>query len=412
MQIDTPICSVIIPVFNKWELTKNCLASLCEHSVGHNIEVIVVNNGSSDETATELQPYGRTLFGERFLAITFSENKNFGPACNAGAQAATSSVLFFLNNDTLLTPEWLPPLLDGLYTLGIRGAVGPLLLYEDGSVQHLGVTYGLVGPFHLYSHFPVSHPVVSRKRKLQSLTGAAFMIRTDFFRECGEFHEAYRNGFEDLDLCIQIQQRGGKLRCIPTSRIYHLESQTPGRKKHEDYNSELFTQRCAKALHVDLHHHFQRDGFSYFINDLLTISPKLKEEDALVLTKKAQGQDAPSWLHLVRENPYWIYGREVLAQSYERQKYYTEAAIFRAELTDIEPLIKRYKDLLRLTPFVENPSWQDTAESHYNIMLRLRNDWDYARASMAKKQQRLRHAQDTLLEKALMAKMAEWFPQG
>ena len=90
-----PEFSVIIPVFNKWELTKDCLISLREHGGGHDFEVIVADNASSDATATDLAPLGASLFGERFTAIRFEENKNFGPACNAGAKAATAPILFF-----------------------------------------------------------------------------------------------------------------------------------------------------------------------------------------------------------------------------------------------------------------------------------------------------------------------------
>ncbi|MCC8193448.1 MAG: glycosyltransferase family 2 protein, partial [Deltaproteobacteria bacterium] len=277
MRKQIPECSIIIPVFNKWELTRNCLASLREHSSGHDLEIIVVDNGSSDATAPELASYGTGLFGARFGAIVFSENRNFGPACNAGARAATSPVLFFLNNDTLATPGWLPPLLTGLDGLGC-GALGPVLLYEDGTVQHMGVTYGTRGPSHLYQHFPPDHPVVSRKRELQGITGAALMIRADIFRECGEFYEGYRNGFEDLELCVQIRRKGGRLRCLASSRMFHLESQTPGRKDGDAANGDIFAKRCGDAVYTDIHHHALRDGFSFFITDLLTVSAKLQEK--------------------------------------------------------------------------------------------------------------------------------------
>ena len=129
-----PLFSVIIPVFNKWELTANCLRSLREHTRDCDIEVIVVDNGSSDETAGDLPSLGGELFGRRFLPIRFEENRNFGPACNAGARAASAPLVFFLNNDTVLTPGWAPPLLQALAEDPSLGGVGPLLLYEDETV--------------------------------------------------------------------------------------------------------------------------------------------------------------------------------------------------------------------------------------------------------------------------------------
>ncbi len=96
------------------------------------------------------------------------------------------------------------------------------------------------------------------------------MIRSDVFKDCGEFYEGYRNGYEDLELCVQLRRRGKKLRCVPASRIFHLESQTPGRKEGDDHNSVVFAERCGTDVYVDVHHHALRDGFSVFISDLLT----------------------------------------------------------------------------------------------------------------------------------------------
>ncbi|MDL2267729.1 glycosyltransferase [Desulfovibrio sp. OttesenSCG-928-G15] len=146
-------CSIIIPVFNKWELTRACLASIQEHSAGHDLEIIVVNNGSDDATGTDLAAYGAGLFGSRFSSLTFAENRNYGPANNAGAKAATAPILFFLNNDTVLTPGCLAPLFAALRADDAPSALGPLLLYPDDSVQHLGVAYGTNNPEHCISIF-------------------------------------------------------------------------------------------------------------------------------------------------------------------------------------------------------------------------------------------------------------------
>ncbi len=113
----------------------------------------------------------KNLFGERFAPIVFPENRNFGPACNAGARASKGALLFFLNNDTVLTPGWFPPLRDAFRDNDSLGAVGPLLLYGDKTVQHLGVSFGTIGPFHLYHDFPADHPVVLKDRDLQCITG-------------------------------------------------------------------------------------------------------------------------------------------------------------------------------------------------------------------------------------------------
>ena len=137
----TPTVSIIIPVRNQWKLTEACLRSLAEHTPQDDIQILVMDNGSTDDTSTQCAPLGAALFGSRFRHIPLGHNRNFGPACNEGAHAADADYLFFLNNDTLLTAGWLPPLLDAFARQPDLGATGPLLLYPDGRVQHAGVTF-------------------------------------------------------------------------------------------------------------------------------------------------------------------------------------------------------------------------------------------------------------------------------
>lgn len=256
-----PIFSVIIPVFNRWELTEACLRSLAEHTTVP-FEVIVVDNGSGDATTTELPTLGQQLFGQRFRSLRFAENRDFAAGCNAGAAAAKAPLLFFLNNDTLLTPSWAPPLLDALQNDPGLGAVGPLLLYpQSGRIQHMGVAMSLQRLTHLYAQFPADHPVTAGSRPLQAITAAAFLVPSALFRDCGGFFQEYRNGFEDLELCLRIRQHGKRLACIPQSRVIHLESQTPGRNRYDMSNSRLFNERCGEGFHPDLHRHAALDGF-------------------------------------------------------------------------------------------------------------------------------------------------------
>lgn len=404
-----PECSVVIPVFNKWDLTRNCLESLREHSAGRDIEIVVADNASSDATATELAPLGAALFGERFTVLRFPENRNFGPASNAGAEAATSPVLFFLNNDTLVTPGWLDPLLAGLAEEG-TGAAGPLLLYEDDTVQHLGAVMGALGPLHLYQGFPASHPLVRKKRTLQFLTAAALMMRKDLFDRCGRFYEGYRNGYEDLELCVRIREQGKTLRCVPDSVIYHLESQTPGRKDSEEHNGALLGERCGDAVFIDMHHHALRDGFEVFITDLLSVGIRMKPGDEAALAARANDGDAAGWLRLTRENPLWIKGREVLAHSLEQAGKWNEALRFRAELADIEWFTHRFRELLALKPFVDNDSWGELATKRLDLAVRYQTDQTLARSMVQKARKRFKPGGDPFLEQLYADKLRDMFP--
>ena len=362
----SPAFSVIIPVFNKWDLTAECLRSLCEYTPGYEAEVVVVDNGSGDDTARALEPLGQSLFGRRFARIRFEENRNFGPACNAGAQAASAPLLFFLNNDTLLTPGWAPPLLEALAADPSLAGVGPLLLYADHTVQHLGVAFSLSRVEHLYGGFPADHPAVGRTRHFQAITAAALMTPRALFLEHDGFYEEYRNGFEDVDFCLRLGQAGKRFACAPASVIFHLESRTPGRRDNEAHNSALLTRRCKGLFRPDKHLHGLRDGFRPFIDDTLDISLRLKDEDEAALVRAALGQPPAVWHERCREHPYWVRGREYLAEVLEKQGHAAEALACRVEVADILRLAVSSRDLMLAAARLGDAETLAAAEADYH----------------------------------------------
>lgn len=374
--------SVIIPVFNKWELTEACLRSLQKHTPECRYEVIVVDNGSSDDTVRKLDPLGQQLFGCDFRSIRFAENRNFGPGCNAGAQAAAAPLLFFLNNDTLLTPAWAPPLLRAFSEYPALGGAGPLLLYEDNTVQHVGVTFTAFHVVHLYRHFPGRHPVIRRPRNVQALTAAALMLPKDVFFAVGAFHEAYHNGFEDVDLCLHIVKHGKALMCIPDSVIYHLESQTPGRKGNETHNAAVLKERCGSLFHADEHLHGLRDGFRPFLGDDLDISLGMSEEQDASLGRQASGQPLEYWRKLMLEHPLWTGGREYFAGLAEKQKQWDLALLLRSELAFRRKRVSDYISLIATAEMAGDASALATAKKTLEYLVATKNDIVFARKGL------------------------------
>jgi GT2 family glycosyltransferase len=235
-----PLVSIVIPAFNKWSYTYKCLLSLVHHTRGVPHETIVVDNASSDETAEAL-PH---LEGLRF--IRNEQNLGFARACNQGAAAARGRYLVFLNNDTEALPGWLEPMVRLVESEPTITVVGSKLLFPDGTLQHAGVAVAYadplpISPFHYQYRQP---PAVSDKiLELSVVTGACLLIRADAFRELGGFDEAFVNGYEDVDLCLRVRERGGRVFYTPQSVLFHHESVSDGRFRHTTHNEILLNKR-------------------------------------------------------------------------------------------------------------------------------------------------------------------------
>jgi GT2 family glycosyltransferase/Flp pilus assembly protein TadD/predicted O-methyltransferase YrrM len=252
-------CSVIIPVWNCCELTRQCVDALATTTDDVSWELIVVDNHSTDNTASFLS----TLGGDVQI-IRNQENLGFAKACNQGARAARGKYLVFLNNDTIPQPGWLSALVSEVDAHQEVGIVGSKLLYPDGTVQHAGVVRDSqhLLPYHIYNSFAGDHPAVNQRREFQIVTAACMLITRSLFEEVGGFDEGYVNGFEDADLCLNVRERGYLVVYQPRSVVVHLENQTPGRKANEDANAARFLDRWgAQWWAADEHRHFQVDGY-------------------------------------------------------------------------------------------------------------------------------------------------------
>jgi GT2 family glycosyltransferase len=163
--------AVIIPTYNRLELTQNCLASILRHDPVD--EIVIVDNGSTDGT-------------ERLATIANATNKGFAAACNQGAQHATADRLIFLNNDTIVHPNWTSHTnhLDDP-TVGI---VGPKLIYPDCRIQSAGVAVDFNRPPGLEA-WNLTIDWLSPPIDVDAITGACLSIRRNTFHTLGGFDE-------------------------------------------------------------------------------------------------------------------------------------------------------------------------------------------------------------------------------
>lgn len=261
-------CSIIIPVFNKGELTQQCLTHLAKVTDGYTYEVIVVDNASTDGTKAFLA----TLGGD-CRVITNEKNFGFAKACNQGAEAARGRYLVFLNNDTIPKSGWLSALVEEVQAHPDVAIVGSKLLYPDETIQHAGVVFSknCLTPYHLFRGAPGDLHAANARREYQVVTAACMLIRREEFEAVGGFDEIYQNGFEDVDLCLKVGKRGKQIIYQPRSVLYHLEHQTPGRKdpEVERHNGKVLMERWASSIVIDEDLYTVPEGYAnrYYFRD-------------------------------------------------------------------------------------------------------------------------------------------------
>ena len=218
-----PRCSVIVPLYGRIDFMEYQLALMASAGAMAGSELIYVLDDPPHRR--EVQVLAESLFlrfGLPFRLLLLSDNVGFAPANNIGLAQARGEFVGFLNSDVFPgTPDWMPRLAARLEADPTLGAVGPLLLFEDGSVQHEGMVFdpvpalgGLRFPQHLRKGWRPRD--ISGLERQELITGACMVMRRTLVRELGGFDEAYIIGdFEDTDLCLKLRERGLVLRHRP-----------------------------------------------------------------------------------------------------------------------------------------------------------------------------------------------------
>lgn len=230
----SPLVSVIIPLYGRLDFIEYQMAFMSGHPLARDYEfIMVLDDPPKQQEALRLFASVYARYGIPFRALLMEQNVGFAPANNAGLRASRGDYICFMNSDVFPeTADWLEQLIHRLERHPKLGAVGPLLLYGDGSVQHEGMTFKTLPEFGNWQFG--DHPRKGMRRsshkglrKHISITGACMVMRRELAHELGGFDEAFIIGdFEDSDLCLKLDARGLDSAVDLDVVLYHVERQS------------------------------------------------------------------------------------------------------------------------------------------------------------------------------------------
>jgi len=245
------LVSIIIPVHNRIDLTVPCLDSIYRCAAGNlATELIVIDDASTDGTAECIR--------ERYPDVKLIQNarrQSFGANINAAAKLARGRHLCLLNNDTIVLPNWLGPMVEAAENDPTIGVVGNRHLWPDSEkINHGGMAFDKrYEPVHIHVGQKPEFAPALVDREFQILTAACWVVPKHVFDELGGFDLQFKNGFEDMDFCLRAKERGLKVWYVGKSVIYHYGQSTPGRTVNDAENASRFQQKWRGKIRPDLH---------------------------------------------------------------------------------------------------------------------------------------------------------------
>ena len=244
---DMPLVSIIIPSKDQPRTLKECIRNIRINAGKVSYEIIVVDNGSTDENRDVIDKYVTQLPGGRGTYIYEPMDFNYSVMCNIGAQAAKGSYLLFMNDDVDAITEGFMEKMAVYAARSYVGAVGAKLLYpDDVSIQHIGVMNTDRGPTHKLAGSDDRYVQYYCRNQFAwnvlAVTGACLMISREKYYQIGGFYDKMEIGYNDVDLCVRLVEAGYFNVVDNECVLTHHESLARGTDAKSDAKSERLAE--------------------------------------------------------------------------------------------------------------------------------------------------------------------------
>jgi GT2 family glycosyltransferase len=245
-----PLVSVIIATRDQGDLLRCCLTSLAEHAGGNPpTELILIDNGSSEPATLEYLAHLKQQ--ENVRVLRRSGKFNYAALNNEAVSLAKGELIVLMNNDVEATHSgWLATMAAQALRPEI-GAVGAKLLFPDGTVQHAGVLLGIGGiAGHAHKYLAADEEGYQLRlhlaHNLSAVTAATLVVRKAVFEEVGGFDAVnFEVNYNDVDICLRLQQAGYRNLFCPDAVLIHHESKSRGAPISADAHTQWQSEKQA-----------------------------------------------------------------------------------------------------------------------------------------------------------------------
>lgn len=270
--IGNPLVSIIIPNKDQAAMLKRCLESIKEKSTYQNIEIIVVENNSTEDATFR---FYEEIDGKNGVRVVYWDREfNYSAINNFGAAQAKGEYLLLLNNDiTVITPDWIEEMLANCQRNNV-GITGARLYFPDNTIQHAGIVVGMGGS--------AGSMFVGMKRdltgymhkamiqqNLSTVTAACLMVKRTAFEQVKGLDENLAVAFNDVDFCLRIREQGYLVVYNPNVEMYHYESKTRG---YEDTEAKKQRFEREKEYLKKQHPKIMEQGDMYYNKNLSLVT--------------------------------------------------------------------------------------------------------------------------------------------
>lgn len=262
-----PTTWIIILNWNGLEDTLECLESLGHLEIpAQKVEILVIDNGSFQDPSATLQArYPQTK------VVRLEQNIGFAAGCNYGISLAMQSqadYVVLLNNDTVVSPTFLAPLVSYCETHQGVGTISSIVCQLDKPTWATFAGARAILPLGYFKHYCFDlerHHLPSEPFNTDFVTGCCMLIPTSVIREIGALDERFFAYFEDVDFCLRARASGFDVLCSPASRIWHKESASTRRGLAEGDTSPMKHYLMVRNRIVLVKKHTGLFGYMFFL---------------------------------------------------------------------------------------------------------------------------------------------------